>query len=190
MPKIKFLSFVDREEQAMEIAQYLLGNERSENYGKPRFVTSGQMFGSGKTELGRNATSILKNDSYKNKRKMLEKVFGKKETDRYINAQVICIDIRKLKRKKNLNDSLAFLLATSMAAHFKIELKSEKLDSFEDIEEVISYFQKVFPKKSFFLHWDEVILYLLTYQRLKKSLTKVLITYDLHGFQSNHLMMH
>src|SRR5690606_33040327 len=117
----------------------LLTNEILGDIHKPTFVTSGQMFGSGKTELGRNATSILAHEDYKKERESLERRFTKEAVENYINAIRIRVDVRNLRKKESLDKSLAFLLAESITSVLG-EIEKE-LETFEDVRDVVQFFR-------------------------------------------------
>ena len=144
----------------------LINQKRHEGSGsKLFFVTSGQMFGSGKTELGRNATSILAHQSYKKQRESLERTFTKKVVEDYINAITIWVDVRELENEGNLDRSLGLLLAKRVGQVLDRKMKPEELETFKSVLRVVEFLQENYPDQSFFIHWDEVIPFFCIYRK-------------------------
>ena len=124
------------------------------------------MYGSGKTEMGKNATKAIA--IYENSKKELTDKYGDKLVQEYLDAEYVLVDFCYLPRPSEHISSfelaLTYLLYFSFC-RFICKVKEEDLPTVEifcqEIKlssppEVLRHFLKQFPTKPFFVHWDEV----------------------------------
>lgn len=120
------------------------------------------MYGSGKTEMGKNATNVLK--VYDEKRKKLKEQYGERVVKQYIHSRYILINLNSLPRPSEIptfSQALAYSLYASFRKYLDrkflipsvVEFLATKLNGIVD---VINYFSEKYDEDSFFLHWDEV----------------------------------
>jgi hypothetical protein len=157
---ISALSFVNREKEAFMIARYAIQNSRKSESDKYFLITSGQMYGSGKTEMGKNAIKALAQnppliDS-------LKKAVGDEDTNKYLNSTYVMVDLQTLE-----SSHIFTLFETALA--FQLYKALQKYVMKADIPS-IAQFNKDFPNPSLtevglyikaiginvFIHWDEV----------------------------------
>lgn len=171
---VQSLSFVDRKAEAFHLCKYLLRNQRhivmNDGCGKPFLISAGQMFGSGKSMMGRYATKALKlyPDILRRLRPLdcvrHSSLFGNSGLlDAYMNSRYIGVELDKT-YPDNFTSLLEFLTFALYRA-FIMALCPENVDNiaaeFRQLNpgnpiEVIQHFQKKMPGQTFFLHWDEV----------------------------------
>jgi hypothetical protein len=143
----------------------LLSNNTLKSGQKFKFVTAGQMYGSGKTEMGRNAARVLA--AYSNIREKLVNKHGEKLVRQYEKSEHILVDLTSLTTPNfisSFSQALAFALYNSLLTKTGEKNKLTK-DQFLQLklstpEEVLQDFTDKYPERSFFVHWDEVNTYL------------------------------
>jgi hypothetical protein len=143
----------------------LLSNKTLELGQKFKFVTAGQMYGSGKTEMGRNAARVLA--AYSNIREKLVNKHGEKLVRQYEKSEHILVDLISLTTPDDIpsfKKALAFALYNSLLTKTgqKNELSPREFLELGLIDPklVLQKFTTQYPERSFFVHWDEVDTYL------------------------------
>jgi hypothetical protein len=174
------VAFVNRTSETVEIAETLLHNARlglHREIDKPFLVTIAQMYGSGKTMMGKNAiprARALYNESAEWRQGLSGRGFDPKLIKTYLHARYVLVDMTELDSgATNLGASLAGLLYRSLGK--EMGLPYCNLPSGWGMEAVVEHFLAFENTKreqenagkalageaedtpaAFFLHWDEV----------------------------------
>ena len=154
---IKKLAFVDRDQEAYTIA---LANIRNKtNIDKPVLVTAGQLYGAGKTEMGRRAVERVR-ISKELQRKLAEE--GKQtaaDVEDYVRAASVTVDLSHYPPGSfnALEDYLAKALYDSICLSDHVPTGWPKTFPKWDLplRGVVDLFVQL-TGRSLFIHWDEV----------------------------------
>jgi hypothetical protein len=159
---IAALAFVDRDDAAVDLAFYNLNNKRPD-IDKPTLVTSGQMYGSGKTEMGRHAVDCIREKP--SLQKQLES-FGCKSSEikDYMEAITVCVDLQNFvetHKFQTLAEYLGHALHTSICQKKISNLKWTTIRPQEWTDSVVTVVNNFVAEsnQSIFIHWDEVGCY-------------------------------
>jgi hypothetical protein len=176
------LAFINREEEAFLIAFNCLHNATKAVSGKFVLVTSGQMYGSGKTEMGKNATKALKENVLRVSR--LARVYTEDSVKNYINSEYVLVDFSYLVPPSELlptfSLALAYLTYCSFAKFLQNSMHESTQKEFLDLQlftirDVLMHCSKVY-NKHFFIHWDEVSFSILYANIIRLVALRIMFT--------------
>lgn len=141
------LYFVDRINEALQIAILNLHNKNLPSSVHHTLVTAGQMFGAGKSELGRACKEDIN--------AALKGIFKEALVDDYLNANTISINLIITRTSPKDYSNLESFLRAALWEALESTLGQPPSTRLPTLGDICILYQKK-AKRSLFIHWDEV----------------------------------